>query len=289
MKAIVEHRTRSVLLSVAMVVAFTLVLWMRSKGTASDEAIPLVDDASPPIVAALGRIEPRDGLVRIAGPGRPAVVIADLRVAAGDEVAAGDVIAVLDDQSQLDAAVSRLRVERRDAQQQLARYRQLHKAGIVSAVELETVELRAAVAEAELRRMEAQLDQSTVRAPSAGTILEIYARTGERVGPDGIALLADTRQMIVLAEVYEADVPALTTGAAAIIESPALDRPVHGRVERIGRLVGKQRSFDLDPGIAVDRRVVEVRVAVDESQLVADWNNLQVDVSIAAHHPRQPG
>ena len=47
-------------------------------------------------VTALGRLQPRGGIIRIAGPSRPSVVIANLLVGDGDRVLAGQPIAVLD-------------------------------------------------------------------------------------------------------------------------------------------------------------------------------------------------
>src|SRR5947208_3454539 len=50
----------------------------------------------PGLVTALGRLEPKDGIIRVAGPSRPSVVIAKLVVEEGDRVEAGQPIAVLD-------------------------------------------------------------------------------------------------------------------------------------------------------------------------------------------------
>ncbi len=47
-------------------------------------------------VVALGRLEPKDEVIRVAGPSLPAVVIAELRVDEGDWVEKDDIIAVLD-------------------------------------------------------------------------------------------------------------------------------------------------------------------------------------------------
>ena len=58
-------------------------------------------------VSALGRLEPRNGIIRVAGPPRAAVVIKELTVAEGDWVARGQTIAVL-----LGIAVQRAEVAR---------------------------------------------------------------------------------------------------------------------------------------------------------------------------------
>ena len=47
-------------------------------------------------IAALGRIEPRGGVRRLAGPSQSVVVISELRVEEGDHVTQGQILAVLD-------------------------------------------------------------------------------------------------------------------------------------------------------------------------------------------------
>src|SRR6476659_2161871 len=47
-------------------------------------------------ITALGRLEPRDGAMRIAGPSRASVVVGKLFVDENDTVKAGQTIAVLD-------------------------------------------------------------------------------------------------------------------------------------------------------------------------------------------------
>ncbi len=284
-----RQRSRNAALAIGVVglslCLLPLVPWQQATG-ATEAALPAQTIASPdPFpIAALGRVEPRHGLIRIAGPARPTAVIGLLHVAAGEVVEPGQVLAELDDKPQLEATVERLHAERHDAEQQQKRFQQLHRNGVVSTAELESVQLRTAVATAELRRAQAQLEQSLVRSPMAGTVLDIYTRRGERIGAEGLLLLADTRQMDVLAEVYESDVSHLVVGAPATVSSPVLPAPIVGHVERIGQLVGKQRAFDLNPAAAADRRVVEVRIALAQPDAVAAFSNLQVDVSIDAPH-----
>jgi HlyD family secretion protein len=50
-------------------------------------------------------------------------------------------------------------------------------------------------------------------------VLQIHARPGERVGPEGIVELADTSVMYAVAEVYETDVGRVRIGQRARIRS----------------------------------------------------------------------
>jgi HlyD family secretion protein len=131
---------------------------------------------------------------------------------------------------------------------------------------------------------EAQLGLTLIRAPQAGQVLDIYADPGEAVSPnDGPVLaLGDTRQMVVVAEVYESDIGLVKLGQPATITSRngAFSQTLTGKVAEIGLQIAKNDILDDDPAANADARVVEVRVELDQSQVVAGLTNLQVDVAI---------
>jgi HlyD family secretion protein len=235
----------------------------------------------PASITALGRIEPREGVIRISGPSRVAVVIGRLHVAKGDSVEEGDVLAVLDSHASERAVVDRLRAELKSAQRELARKRRLHSEGAIADSILEAEVLLRDVARAQLRYAEAELARSTVRAPFAGQVLEVHARTGERVGPEGILELGRTDEMYAIAEVYETDVRQIKVGQRAKVSSPALEAPIEGVVERVGMKIGKLDALSTDPAARTDARVVEVEIRLDDSEPVKRLTNLQVEVAIA--------
>jgi len=131
---------------------------------------------------------------------------------------------------------------------------------------------------------EAQLARTIIRAPQAGQVLDVFAYPGEAVAPgDGpILALGDTRQMVVVAEVYETDIGLVALGQPATITSRngAFSDTLTGTVSEIGLQIAKNDVLDDDPAANADARVVEVRVAVDQSEAVAALTNLQVDVAI---------
>lgn len=232
-------------------------------------------------VTALGRIEPRDGVIRISGPSRVAVVIGKLKVGKGDTVKAGSVLAVLDSHASEQAVVDRLRAELKSAQRELARKRMLHSEGAIADAILEAEVLVRDVARAQLRYAEAELARSTVRAPFDGQVLAVHARSGERVGPKGIVELGRTDEMYAIAEVYETDVRRIKVGQRAKVSSPALEAPLEGAVERVGMKIGKLDALSTDPAARTDARVVEVEIRLDDSEPVKGLTNLQVEVAIA--------
>jgi HlyD family secretion protein len=231
-------------------------------------------------VTALGRIEPNHGVIRVAGPPRPAVVIGRLEVAEGDRVTKGQVLAVLAEVDLQRAEVARLQAELRNAERELVRKRDLFRAGALADSEFEAIELRRDVAAAGLERAKADLELSTVRSPIDGLIIAINAREGERVGTEGIAELGEVRAMYAVAEVYETDIGRVRVGQRARIESPALPQVMHGEVERVGLKIGKKDVLSTDPVADVDARVVEVDIRLDDPKPVVGLSNLRVEVTI---------
>jgi HlyD family secretion protein len=234
----------------------------------------------PAYVTALGRLEPRHPLTRLSGPSRPSVVIAELLVREDDRVTAGQPLATLDSHFENEARVTRAKAQVVFAQREFARIATLLNEGIGAASQRDERKLNLDIAKSDLAMAQAELDQDTVRAPADGQIVALYAHRGERVGPSGIAELAENDQMYAIAEVYETDIGRVAVGQPARVESPALSNPLRGTVERIGKKVGKLDLLDTDPVARTDARVIEVRIKLDDSTAVAGLSNLQVDVTI---------
>ena len=231
-------------------------------------------------VTALGRLEPKDGIRRLAGPSRPSVVIAKLLVDEGDRVDAGQPVAILDTQSADEAGLARAKAELANAVTALDRLQPLVRSGMASVQVRDDAQLKVDVAKAEVAAAQSALELDTVRAPVAGQVIAIHARRGERVGPDGIAELAETGQMFGMAEVYETDIGHVKPGQKATLRSPALGEPLTGVVDRVGQKIGKLDLLDTDPVARTDARVVEVRIKLDDSKRAAALSNLQVEVAI---------
>jgi HlyD family secretion protein len=130
---------------------------------------------------------------------------------------------------------------------------------------------------------EARLAQTVVRAPSQGQVLNLYVEPGEGISPSNpILALGDTEQMYVVAEVYETDVSLVQAGQSATIRSRngAFDDTLTGTVDQVGLQIFKNDVLDDDPAANADARVVEVRIRIDQSEVVQGLTNLQVDVLI---------
>ncbi|PSN10465.1 HlyD family secretion protein [filamentous cyanobacterium CCT1] len=189
------------------------------------------------------------------------------------------------------------RASLRDAEAQLAGDRQTLNAQIQSATasldqltEIRPVDVTVAQAEvtyaqSQADRARADLEDFYVRVPVAGQILRVNTRVGERVNPDqGIVDLGQTEQMVVIAEVYETDVPKLAIGQRAEItsENGGFTNTLRGEVESIGLQIRKTDVLDSDPAADSNARVVEVKIKLDPtaSQQVAGLTYMQVRVKI---------
>src|SRR5689334_13945239 len=93
-----------------------------------------VAEASPQsnLVTALGRLQPKDGVIRVAGPAQTSVVIAKLLVDKGDQVQAGQVIATLDSLATAKADLERVQAEYANAKSEFERLDKLYQIKVVS-------------------------------------------------------------------------------------------------------------------------------------------------------------
>jgi len=240
-------------------------------------SLPLQADTRA--VSSLGRIEPHNGVYKLAGPSEISVV-AGLRVEEGDRVSAGQVLATLDSHDLRAAELQRAEVDLAHSRRVLARQETLKQSSYQSAAAFDEAERDVRLHEAGLAAARALLALASVRAPDDGQVLAIHAREGERIGPEGLLELGKTDRMYVIAEVYETDIGEVAVGQPAVVTSQALRGPVTGKVERIGQMVARNDALGLDPVARIDSRVVEVFILLDDPGAVASLTNLQVDVEI---------
>ena len=231
-------------------------------------------------ITALGRLEPQDGVFRVAGPSGGQSVIAELRVDKGSAVHRGDVIAVLDTEPMLRASVARLSAELEHAKHELARHDELNTNRVISDSLREERATNVAVIEARISQARAELERARVRAPIDGRVLYVHAREGERVDDQGIVEVGRTDHMFAIAEVYEDDIGRVHNGQRARVTSPGLASPLVGTVDWVHLRVAKQDALGTDPAARKDARVVEVEVRLDDSGPAAGLTNLQVEVEI---------
>jgi HlyD family secretion protein len=172
-----------------------------------------------------------------------------------------------------DALVARTERERRI----------LESLGDAREEEVAKAEIAVRVAQAQVAIASAELEQQYLRAPIAGEVLRLVTLPGESVGESGAVLsLGDTRNMRVLAEIYESDLPGLTVGRRVRMRGETLPAEVQGEIVEIERLLGERLVFPLDPAAQIDRRIAIARIRPDTPEALSGFSNAHVIVTIEA-------
>jgi HlyD family secretion protein len=211
-----------------------------------------------------------------------------------------------------EAEIARLESELNTAQTEYKRYQALEKAAVISGAEYDQkklevdaktqllrqarerlkslAEIRAvdvALADAEVtsatmmaRLARTEYEQTQIRAPIDGRVVEIHTWPGEEIKPEGIIELAKIDPMYVVAEVTDRDILRVRVGQKASVSSEALGAPVGGVVERIGTKVAKNDVLNVDPVAMSDSRVVETWIRLDSPERAAGLIHNQVTVRI---------
>lgn len=162
------------------------------------------------------------------------------------------------------------------------------KATLESITEIRPTDVKLAqaevnIAKAAVKRAQAELNLTYVRAPIDSQILKIHTLPGEIISSAGIAELGQTNEMYVVAQVYETDIKKVRVGQLATINSAVVSGKIQGKVTDIGLQVERQNIFNVEPTADTDHKVVEVKIRLNNSansQQVASLTNLQVQVVI---------
>ncbi len=93
----------------------------------------------------------------------------------------------------------------------------------VRVAQIQFEQTKAAVLESE-----ADLELAYVKSPIDGTVLKIHTHAGEGISSNGIVDLAQTKDMYVMAEVYETEIGKVKLGQKATISSSSLTKELHG-------------------------------------------------------------
>ena len=143
-------------------------------------------------------------------------------------------------------------------------------------------------AEAARDRAQQELNETIIRSPEQGQILQIFARAGERIDNQGLLEMADTDNMIVTAEVYQTDLGLLKVGQGATVTAPGLrDGRVKASITKILPQVQRQATFSNTPGENLDQRVFNVRLKLypntEQRKRLRMGSNMQVQVIFDAN------
>ncbi len=207
----------------------------------------------------------RQASVASKGTGR----LTSVRIHVGDQVTTGQILAtieqadvkakLLQSQARLDvakAALANALPELREATRHYQRLRVLRDQGLFTQDEFDVAEARlrrsragvrssrsaVALAQAEIQTVQIELENTLIRAPFDGTVIQKFAEVGEMVAPmagasnsrGSVAAIADLRTLQVEVEVSEPFLNAVSLEQPARISLDAVpDRVYHGSVNQI--------------------------------------------------------
>jgi len=125
--------------------------------------------------------------------------------------------------------------------------------------------------ESDIKILEAKLDQartvreqSLVRTPIDGVVVQIYSRQGERVSPSGIAKIVDLGQLRVLAYIDEVYIGRIAKGRKVQVAFRGYSSVYTGRIVRVAPAINRIRLPESDSGSSSDGRVVQVEIELDD-------------------------
>lgn len=156
----------------------------------------------------------------------------------------------------------------------------------INAAEMTIVAARASGAigalEKKIQLLDLNLETARLTSPTAGRVLAVKAMPGQATTTMPLLHLADTSNMICVAEINVADLNRIRPGQTAKITGPGLAVPLSGTVERIHQMIAPPALPNPFPMASVDRFTAEVTIAISDefTEIAANRIALQVEVVI---------
>ena len=235
-------------------------------------------------VAALGQLNPLGEVRKLAAPnsgkgGTPR--LSKLLIGEGDSVHKEQILAVFDNRPKLEAnlksaqanlniLMSEISIKKRE----INRYQTLVDKGAVARIVLDKMKDDLSISETRILKLksaidaiEVDLEQTELKSPIDGIVLQILVREGERPNSSGVINVGANQLMEALIEVYESDIDRVQIGQTVdlISENGGFDGSLRGQVSLISPQVRQRRVLSTDPTGDADSRVVEVRVKLDNA------------------------
>lgn len=279
--------------------AITLaVIVLGNQGRPSEPAAPIALPRIPyaAYVAGAGVVESRSENIPVGTPVAGVVTAIDVRW--GDQVKAGDPlfqIDIRDLQAQLLPAMAKVREAQASVAQATTQLELAERVPDKRAVSVEDMSNRRAnvatttatlaAAQAEVERIHKEMDLRTVRALTAGKILQIHAHIGEYAQAGGnvpLMLLGEDSRLHVRASIDQNDAWRVRAGAAAtafLRGNPQVTIPL--RFERIEPTIIPRAVVTGDSTERADTRVLQVIYSFDPANVPVYVGQL-LDVYIEA-------
>ena len=103
-----------------------------------------------------------------------------------------------------------------------------------------------------LKQLQNRLEDSTIKAPIAGTVTAVYAKEGGQ-GSGLLFVIENTDDLVVKTKVKEFDIGSVKEGMSAVIKSDATgDEEFEGRIERISPAANKNAAGEVQSSGSVE-------------------------------------
>lgn len=147
--------------------------------------------------------------------------------------------------------------------------------------DLDAALARRETAQADVRRLEALLGKTVLRAPISGVVTQRHVQPGESVKEQAaVVSIADLKRMRIEAEVDEFDAGRVALGAEVRVKAEGYDgQEWRGVVEEIPDSVVPRRLKPEDPGRPSDTRVLMVKVALREPTPLKLGQRVEVEIA----------
>jgi HlyD family secretion protein len=126
------------------------------------------------------------------------------------------------------------------------------------------------------------LEDTMVRAPMDGIVLDVIAKEGQMTDAEGVVLMGDVDHMNVVAEIHEEDVAHVRIGQPALLTPDGTKDVLRGKVLSIGRMIRAAKLFPNDPKKHQDIRIVEVTISVPRHEALQALVHRKVHVRIGS-------
>jgi HlyD family secretion protein len=154
-----------------------------------------------------------------------------------------------------------LDISQQDLQREQAKLRQL-----VDQLDTDRkgIDFDIAVLKAKLEQAKDTREQSLVRAPVNGVVVNMFTRQGERVSSSGIVKIVDFSQLRVFADVDEVHLVRIQNGGKVEVTFRGSPNVYKGRIARIAPTVKRMQRIEPDQATSTDARVVQVEIELDD-------------------------
>ena len=154
-----------------------------------------------------------------------------------------------------------LDISQQDLQREQAKLRQMADA---LDADRASIDFDVSILKAKLDNAKASREQSLVRSPLDGIVVQIFSRQGERVSPYGIAKIVDLTQLRVFADVDEVHLGRVTPGGRVDVTFRGSATIYKGKIARVAPTVKRMQRIEPDGATSTDARVVQVEIELDD-------------------------